>query len=72
MTSSRRNTFPTAEHTTRPHAEVLDDLAHRAKAIVRTGAFDPWGNVGLYCGVAVPRWFGGDGVIAPSYYADQL
>lgn len=67
-----RATFSTAEHTTRPHAEMLGDLAHRAKAIVRTGAFEPWGNVGLYCGVDVPRWFGGDGVVAPSYYADRI
>lgn len=64
--------FPDAEFATRSHAEVLGELAHRAKVIVRTGAYEPWGNIGLVCGVDVPRWFGGDGVIAPDYYADKL
>jgi D-ribose pyranase len=66
------NTFAGAEFTTRSHADVLGELALKAKVIVRTGAFEPWGNVGLYCGVDVPKWFGGPGVIAPSYYADKL
>jgi len=64
--------FPNAEFTSRPHAEVLGELARQAKVIVRTGAFEPWGNIGLFCGVDVPKWFGGDGVIAPDYYASQL
>ena len=65
-------TFADAEFTTRSHAEVLGTLAHEAKVIVRTGAFEPWGNIGLYCGVDVPKWFGGDGVIAPPHYASKL
>lgn len=65
-------TFDDAEFTTRTHADVLGELSHQAKVIVRTGAFEPWGNVGLFCGVDVPRWFGGEGVIAPDYYAAKL
>lgn len=64
--------FADAEFTTRTHAEMLGELARQAKVIVRTGAFEPWGNIGLLCGVDVPRWFGGDGVIAPDYYASKL
>ncbi len=64
--------FPDAEFRTMTHAEVLGALAAQAKFIVRTGAFEPWGNVGLVCGVDVPKWFGGDGVIAPDYYASKL
>lgn len=67
-----QSTFDGAEFTTRTHAEVLGELAQQAKVIVRTGAFEPWGNIGLFCGVDVPKWFGGDGVIAPPYYADKL
>lgn len=67
-----QSTFDDAEFTTRTHADVLGELAHQAKVIVRTGAFEPWGNVGLFCGVDVPRWFGGEGVIAPDYYAAKL
>lgn len=64
--------FAGAELTTRPHSEMLGQVAHEAKAIVRTGAFDPWGNVGLICGVDVPRWFSTPGVVAPDYYRDRL
>ncbi|UCM89745.1 D-ribose pyranase [Streptomyces marincola] len=64
--------FADAEFTTRTHAEMLGGTARQAKVIVRTGAFEPWGNIGLFCGVDVPKWFGGDGVIAPDYYADKL
>lgn len=67
-----QSTFDGAEFTTRSHADVLGELAGQAKVIVRTGAFEPWGNIGLFCGVDVPKWFGGDGVIAPPYYADKL
>jgi D-ribose pyranase len=65
-------TFPGAEFSTRTHADVLGELASTAKVIVRTGAFEPWGNIALRCGVDVPKWFNGDGVIAPEYYAGRL
>ncbi|MEW2378064.1 D-ribose pyranase [Micromonospora sp. NPDC047812] len=64
--------FPGVPTTTRQHAEMLNELAHQAKAIVRTGAFNPWGNVGLICGVDVPRWFDEPGVIVPDYYQDRM
>ncbi|MDQ0693755.1 MULTISPECIES: D-ribose pyranase [Streptomyces] len=64
--------FVGAEFTTRPHTEVLGDLARDAKAVVRTGAFEPWGNIGLYCGVDAPRWFGGEGVVVPEQYASKV
>lgn len=64
--------FTDAEFTTRDHADMLGEVARSAKVVVRTGAFEPWGNIGLFCGVDVPRWFGGEGVVAPAYYADKL
>jgi D-ribose pyranose/furanose isomerase RbsD len=64
--------FPGVPTTARPHAEMLGELAHQAKAIVRTGAFNPWGNVGLICGVDVPRWFDEPGVVVPDYYKDRM
>lgn len=67
-----RERFTTAELTTRPHAEMLSEVAADAKAIVRTGAFKPWGNVGLMCGVDVPRWFDEPGVVVPDYYRDRV
>jgi D-ribose pyranase len=64
--------FPDAEHSMVKHEEILGALAAKAKVIVRTGAFDPWGNILLYSGVDVPKWFNKDGVVAPDYYADKL
>ncbi|PSL05319.1 simple sugar transport system permease protein/D-ribose pyranase [Haloactinopolyspora alba] len=67
-----RQRFADAPLSTRPHAEMLGGLAHEAKVVVRTGAFNPWGNVGLVCGVDVPRWFDEPGVVVPDYYRDRL
>jgi D-ribose pyranase len=67
-----RATFAGAGFRTRPHAEMLSAVAAEAKAFVRTGAFDPWGNVGLVSGVDVRAWFAKPGVVAPDYYRDRL
>ena len=63
--------FRGAELDGRPHARMLDQAAGEAKAIVRTGAFDPWGNIGLVSGVDVPAWFGREGVVMPASYAER-
>jgi len=67
-----RELFGEADHEMIPHQEVLTSMASRAKAIVRTGAFDPWGNILLYSGVDVPKWFSKPGTVAPDYYARKL
>ena len=54
------------------HESILKEMAAKAKVIVRTGAFDPWGNILLYSGVDVPAWFSKEGVVAPDYYARKL
>lgn len=64
--------FAGAELVTFPHAEILTELATKAKFIVRTGAFDPWGNILLYSGVDVPKWFAKPGTVVPEYYADRM
>lgn len=64
--------FPDADHEMIPHATILGEMAAKAKVIVRTGAFDPWGNILLYSGVDVPKWFSKEGVVAPDYYAKKL
>jgi D-ribose pyranase len=55
--------------TTLPHAEIMATMPGKAKYIVRTGAFEPWGNVILRCGVDAPLWFEKPGTIVPGYYA---
>jgi D-ribose pyranase len=64
--------FADAELVTFPHAEILTELAAMAKFIVRTGAFDPWGNIILYSGVDVPKWFAKAGTVVPEYYASRM
>ncbi len=64
--------FAQAEFTPVKHEAILSEMAARAKVIVRTGAFDPWGNILLYSGVDVPSWFSRPGVVAPDYYAKRM
>lgn len=64
--------FADADFSTLPHEQILGTSARAAKVIVRTGAFDPWGNILLYSGVDVPKWFSKEGTVAPAYYADKL
>jgi D-ribose pyranase len=64
--------FADAEHEPIKHETILGEMAAKAKVIVRTGAFDPWGNILLYSGVDVPKWFSKPGVVAPDYYAKKM
>jgi D-ribose pyranase len=64
--------FSGAEINTVPHADILGSLSHKAKFIVRTGSFDPWGNILLYSGVDVKRWFTKPGTIVPDYYQSRM
>lgn len=64
--------FADSDHSTLPHAQILAEMAYKAKVIVRTGAFDPWGNILLYSGVEVPKWFSKPGVVTPDYYASKM
>ena len=63
--------FAGAELAPVKHETILGEMAAKAKVIVRTGAFDPWGNILLYSGVDVPKWFSKPGVVAPDYYAKK-
>jgi D-ribose pyranase len=63
-----RQEFAEAEIDPQPHQEMLTTVARQAKTIVRTGAFDPWGNIGLVCGVDVAAYFSREGVTVPESY----
>ncbi len=60
--------FPTSDYEPIPHATILGEMAAKAKVIVRTGAFDPWGNILLYGGVDAPQWFNKPGIVTPASY----
>jgi D-ribose pyranase len=72
LLSTIRRLFGEAEFVPVTHEAILGEMAAKAKVIVRTGAFDPWGNVLLYSGVDVPKWFSKPGVKAPDYYAKKM
>ncbi len=54
-----------------PHEHVLGELAQKAKVIVRTGAFNPWGNIGLICGTDPDAWFALPGTVMPESYRQR-
>ncbi|MCC5848458.1 MAG: D-ribose pyranase [Verrucomicrobia bacterium] len=55
-----------------PHASIMTDLVHKAKYIVRTGAFNPWGNIALHSIPDVPKWFENPEVKVPDWYRDAV
>jgi D-ribose pyranase len=56
----------------RQHTAMLSEVAASAKFVVRTGSFEPWGNIGLVSGVDAPRFFATDGVLVPDEYRDLV
>ena len=54
-----------------PHAQIRESLRNKARVMVRTGSFMPWGNVVLYSGIDAPMWFKKEGVIIPEYYKER-
>ncbi|MCB0196867.1 MAG: D-ribose pyranase [Anaerolineae bacterium] len=62
--------FPASAYDPIPHQQILSEMAAKAKVIVRTGAFDPWGNILLYSGVDAPIWFTKPGLNVPEEYQE--
>jgi len=64
--------FSASDHEPIPHEQILSEMAAKAKVIVRTGAFDPWGNILLYSGVDAPVWFAKPGLKVPEAYQKRV
>jgi D-ribose pyranase len=54
-----------------PNDQMLSDIAHNAKVIVRTGAFNPWGNIAMICGTVPHEWFQILGTVMPESYRQR-
>jgi D-ribose pyranase len=67
-----RDIFSSSSQEPIPHQKILSEMAAKAKVIVRTGAFDPWGNILLYSGVDAPVWFSKPGLNVPDEYAERV
>lgn len=57
---------------TMPHEELFETYLPKAKYIVRTGNFMPWGNVVLTAGIDAHKWFQKEGCITPDYYEKRV
>jgi D-ribose pyranase len=54
---------------TMPHETFIAEFPAKAKYFIRSGSFEPWGNIALCSGVDAPVWFeDGKGIIVPDYY----
>lgn len=60
------------EVSTVTHEEYLMKYPQAAKYIIRTGGFEPWGNVVLVAGIDAPKWFLKEGVVTPDYYKERV
>lgn len=63
--------FSDCEHETVTHETMMGDIATKAKGIVRTGGYDPWGNIALVAGVDLSEWFDREGTSMPTVYEER-
>jgi D-ribose pyranose/furanose isomerase RbsD len=55
-----------------PHQRLLTEIAHAAKAVVRTAGYVPWGNVALVSGVDPFKYFADPEVVVPEFYRRRM
>lgn len=65
-------TFKGAEFSVETHEAMLSEMAKKAKLIIRTGGYEPWGNIGLICGVNAAKFFSNPNVTVPDSYKQQI
>lgn len=63
--------FKDCVHETVAHETMLSEIAKKAKGFVRTGGFDPWGNIALVAGVDLNEWFDRVGTSMPGVYEER-
>ncbi len=55
-----------------PHERIMNEIAYEAKAIIRTGDYNPWGNIVLVAGTDPYAWFEKDGLKMPEFYKKRI
>lgn len=55
-----------------PYKVVSEEIAKTAKAVIRTGSFEPFGEIVLFAAVNAEEWFLRDGVKIPEHYKERL
>jgi D-ribose pyranase len=64
--------FPDAELEAISHEEMLTSIAKEAKAVIRTGAYNPWGNIALVSGTDPFAWFENEETVVPPFYEKRI
>lgn len=54
------------------HEKILNELAYEARAIIRTGDYNPWGNIVLQAGTDPYAWFEKEGLEMPDFYKQRI
>lgn len=53
------------------HEALVNDVAHRAKVVVRSGSFNPWANIALVASTDPNAWFMGEGQVPLPAYIER-
>ena len=51
-----------------PYAQFMAEMPKKAKYIVRSGAFNPYGNIAFVSAIDAPRWWNKEGLVVPDVY----
>lgn len=70
--SQLKRIFPDCEHELVAHEDILGNIASQAVAVIRTGAYNPWGNIALVSGTDPFAWFNDPEVKAPPFYEKRI
>ncbi|AZO94959.1 D-ribose pyranase [Halocella sp. SP3-1] len=55
-----------------PHEKILKEIAYGARAIIRTGDYNPWGNIVLQAGTDPYAWFEKESLKMPDFYKQRI
>jgi D-ribose pyranase len=64
--------FPEVDFEEISHERILNEIAHEARAIIRTGDYNPWGNIVLQAGTDPYAWFEKEGLKMPDFYKKRI
>lgn len=67
-----RKIFPEVELEAISHDKILNEIASEARAIIRTGDYNPWGNIVLQAGTDPYAWFEKEGLKMPDFYKQRI
>jgi len=55
-----------------PYSRIIAEYLPKARAVVRTGAFSPWGSVVIFPGIDAAQWYDKEGLVVPEMYKKRV